>query len=232
MVVGIPHNLSILVKTENVKGIEGCIFDLDGVLVDTAVFHYHAWKRLANSLGADFSESDNEKLKGISRMESLRLILSWIDQPKSPEAMHKLANRKNDWYLELVAQMSPEDVLPGSRELLSALRKSGLPIALGSASKNARMILEKTALISYFDEIVDGNLVSLSKPHPAVFQKGAELLGIEPFGCLVFEDAVAGIQAARNAGMNVIGIGDPAVLYEADRIFPSLAKIQLTDLLL
>lgn len=203
---------------------------MDGVLVDTAVFHYQAWKRLANSLGADFSEDDNEKLKGISRIESLRLILSWIGQPKNPDEMHELASRKNDWYLELVAQMGPEDVLPGSRELLSALKKFEVKLALGSASKNARMILEKTALIGFFDEIVDGTLVSLSKPHPAVFQKGAELLGVQSSSCLVFEDAVAGVQAARNAGMKVIGIGDPWVLAQADRVFPSLAQIQLADI--
>lgn len=213
-----------------VKNIKAFIFDLDGVLVDTAVFHYQAWKRLANSLGADFSEEDNEKLKGISRIESLRLILSWIGQPKNPEEMQKLATRKNEWYLELVGRMGPDDLLPGSKEILSALRKSAVKVALGSASKNARTILEKTNLIGFFDEIVDGNIVSLSKPHPAVFQKGAELLGVQPSECLVFEDAVAGVQAARNAGMKVIGIGDSAILAEADRVFPSLAHIQLSDL--
>src|SRR5690606_11702165 len=126
--------------------LKACIFDLDGVLVDTAVFHYQAWKRLANSMGADFSEEDNEKLKGISRMGSLRLILSWIGQDKNLDEMEKLASCKNGWYLDLVAKMGPDDVLPGSRELLEELRRAGIKLALGSASKNARLILEKTAL--------------------------------------------------------------------------------------
>lgn len=210
--------------------IKACIFDLDGVLVDTAVFHYRAWKRLARSLGADFSVEDNEKLKGISRIESLRLILDWIGQSKSPDEMQVLATRKNEWYLEMVSEMTADDVLPGSRKLLSGLKEANIKLALGSASKNARLILEKTALLGYFDEIVDGTLVSLSKPHPEVFLKGAELLNVAPATCLVFEDAVAGVQAARNAGMKVIGIGDARILGEADRVVASLEDIRLSEL--
>lgn len=212
------------------KNIKACIFDLDGVLVDTAVFHYQAWKRLARSLGADFSVEDNEKLKGVSRAESLQLILSWIGQSKSPDEMHALAEKKNEWYLEMVGRMTPDDVLAGARELLSGLKEANIKLALGSASKNARLILEKTELLGYFDEIVDGTLVSHSKPHPEVFLKGAELLRVEPINCLVFEDAVAGVQAARNAGMKVIGIGDSLILGEADQVFPSLADVRLAEL--
>ena len=189
------------------KEIKGVIFDLDGVLVDTAVFHFQAWKRLAQELGFDFTEIENEQLKGVSRIASLEKILNWAGVDASESEKIEMAERKNRWYLDLVDQMKADEVLPGSLELLHWLKKNGYQVALGSASKNAPLILEKTGMISFFDVLVDGNSVSLSKPNPEVFLKAARDLKLLPEVCLVFEDAQAGVDAARAAGMSVIGIG-------------------------
>lgn len=189
------------------KEIKGVIFDLDGVLVDTAVFHFQAWKRLAQELGFDFTEIENEQLKGVSRIASLEKILNWAGVDASESEKIEMAERKNRWYLDLVEQMKADEILPGSLELLHWLKKNGYQVALGSASKNAPLILEKTGMISFFDVLVDGNSVSLSKPNPEVFLKAARDLKLLPEVCLVFEDAQAGVDAARAAGMNVIGIG-------------------------
>ncbi|WP_447766673.1 beta-phosphoglucomutase [Sphingobacterium faecium] len=189
------------------KEIKGVIFDLDGVLVDTAVFHFQAWKRLAQELGFDFTEIENEQLKGVSRMASLEKILKWAGVDASESEKIEMAERKNRWYLDLVQEMRADEVLPGSMELLHWLKQNDYRIALGSASKNAPLILEKTGMISFFDVLIDGNSVSLSKPHPEVFLKAARDLQLLPESCLVFEDAQAGVDAARAAGMSVIGIG-------------------------
>ncbi|MFD2907094.1 beta-phosphoglucomutase [Sphingobacterium anhuiense] len=189
------------------KEIKGVIFDLDGVLVDTAVFHFQAWKRLAQELGSDFTEIENEQLKGVSRIASLEKILNWAGVDASESEKIEMAERKNRWYLDLVEQMKADEILPGSLELLHWLKKNGYQVALGSASKNAPLILEKTGMISFFDVLVDGNSVSLSKPNPEVFLKAARDLKLLPEVCLVFEDAQAGVDAARAAGMSVIGIG-------------------------
>lgn len=210
--------------------IKACIFDLDGVIVDTAVYHYKAWKRLANELSFDFTEAANEKLKGISRKESLDLILGWGGVDKSEAERAELATSKNSWYVEMIAQMTPAEILPGTLEFLQALKTAGYKIALGSASKNAGFILEKVGLTSYFDAIVDGNLVTASKPDPQVFLKGAELLGIEPGACVVFEDAIAGIEAAKAGGMKVIGIGEPETLKGADLVIPGLHEMNIEKL--
>ncbi len=189
------------------KEIKGVIFDLDGVLVDTAVFHFQAWKRLAQELGFDFTEIENEQLKGVSRIASLEKILNWAGVDASESEKIEMAERKNRWYLDLIEQMKADEILPGSLELLHWLKKNGYQVALGSASKNAPLILEKTGMISFFDVLVDGNSVSLSKPNPEVFLKAARDLKLLPEVCLVFEDAQAGVDAARAAGMSVIGIG-------------------------
>lgn len=189
------------------KEIKGVIFDLDGVLVDTAVFHFQAWKRLAQELGFDFTEIENEQLKGVSRIASLEKILNWAGVDASESEKIEMAERKNRWYLDLVEQMKADEILPGALELLHWLKKNGYQVALGSASKNAPLILEKTGMISFFDVLVDGNSVSLSKPNPEVFLKAARDLKLLPEVCLVFEDAQAGVDAARAAGMSVIGIG-------------------------
>lgn len=189
------------------KEIKGVIFDLDGVLVDTAVFHFQAWKRLAQELGFDFTEIENEQLKGVSRIASLEKILKWAGVDASESEKIEMAERKNRWYLDLVEQMKADEILPGSLKLLHWLKENGYQIALGSASKNAPLILEKTGMISFFDVLIDGNSVSLSKPNPEVFLKAARDLKLLPEVCLVFEDAQAGVDAAKAAGMSVIGIG-------------------------
>lgn len=209
----------------NYKTVKAVIFDLDGVLVDTAVYHFQAWHKLAEGLGYSFSLVDNEQLKGVSRIESLELILKWAGTKISDAEKADLLSLKNKWYLELIEQLSPDHLLSGSLDLLEKLRKKGIKIALGSASKNAMGILEKTGIISYFDALIDGNVVQLSKPNPAVFLKGAEALGIEPACCLVLEDAQAGIDAARAAGMQVIGIGQAEHLNGADLVVADLGAL-------
>ncbi|RFZ95061.1 beta-phosphoglucomutase [Mucilaginibacter conchicola] len=208
--------------------IKACIFDLDGVLVDTAVYHYKAWKRLANELGFDFTEHQNEQLKGVSRMASLDLILGWGDVTNlSPEQKNELADRKNTWYTEMIGQMTPAEILPGAKQFVIACREAGLKTAIGSASKNTPTILQKLELNPLFDAVVDGNSVSAPKPDPEVFLKGAEDLGVSPAQCVVFEDAVAGIQAAINGGMKTVGIGSPDVLTKADKVISGLDKMTL-----
>lgn len=209
------------------QGFQACIFDLDGVIVDTAVYHFKAWKRLANELGFNFTESQNEKLKGISRVKSLELILEWGGIEKTAAEQQVLATRKNEWYVDMIHHMTPEEILPGARELLDNLRAAGIRTALGSASKNATVILEKVGILPLFDALVDGNTVSASKPDPEVFLKGAEALRIAPEKCIVFEDAIAGVQAAKAAGMKVVGIGEQEVLAAADLVVSSLEQINI-----
>jgi beta-phosphoglucomutase len=203
----------------------GCLFDLDGVLVDTAVYHYQAWKDLANSLGFDFTEAQNEHLKGINRMRSLEMILEWGGVEKSPEEQQALATTKNEAYVKMISKMTENEVLPGSLKLLQDLKAAGIKIALGSASKNSGLILERTGLAPLFDAIVDGNHVGTSKPNPEVFLKGAELLGVDPQHCIVFEDAQAGVQAAIAGNMKVVGIGEAANLKGADEVIRDLSEI-------
>lgn len=210
--------------------IRACIFDLDGVIVDTAVYHYRAWKRLANELGFDFTEEDNEKLKGISRVQSLELILGWGGVEKTPAEKLELATRKNTWYVQMIQEMTPEEILPGAKEFLEEVKAAGLKSALGSASKNSGLILERTGLLPFFDVIVDGNVVSASKPDPEVFLKGAEALQIPPHECVVFEDAVAGVAAARAGGMKVVGIGSPEILNDADVVVSGLSAFRVNML--
>ncbi len=201
------------------------IFDLDGVLVDTAVFHYEAWKRLANELGFDFTAAQNEQLKGVSRVESLEKILAWGDVEKTHAEKLELAKKKNDWYLEMVDKMTASDLLPGVLAFLEQARAEGKKIALGSASKNAPLILDKTGIARFFDAIVDGNEVSLSKPNPEVFLCAARKLEVQPADCLVFEDAEAGVAAAIAGGMAVVGIGEEGALRDADALVANLGKL-------
>ncbi|WP_333865499.1 beta-phosphoglucomutase [Sphingobacterium sp.] len=209
----------------NYNSVRAVLFDLDGVLVDTAIYHFQAWRRLASELGYSFSVVDNEQLKGVSRVESLELILNWAGLEKSETEKADLLTKKNQWYLELIEQLNPEHLLAGSLDLLKKLQEKGIKIALGSASKNALGILEKTGIIAYFDALIDGNVVQLSKPNPEVFLKGAEVLGIEPAYCLVLEDAQAGIDAARAAGMQVIGVGQAEHLNGADLVVADLGTL-------
>lgn len=210
--------------------IKACLFDLDGVLVDTAVYHYQSWRRLANEMGFDFTEHQNEQLKGISRMDSLDKILGWGGVQKSQGEKEELATKKNNWYVELISKMTPAEVLPGVLDFLTDLKEKGYRSALGSASKNSAVILERTNLAHFFDAIVDGNMVSKSKPDPEVFLKGAELLDSKPEECVVFEDAVAGIEAGKKGGMKTIGIGDTEILTEANLVVSGMDKLKVEDL--
>jgi beta-phosphoglucomutase len=211
--------------------IKGILFDLDGVIVDTAVFHYAAWRRMANELGFDIDEEFNETLKGISRMDSINRILAKGGVVIYEEEILKLAAKKNEWYLESVDKMTTENILPGISELIAQIKSNGLKMALGSASKNAPRILEKIGLIKQFDALVDGNSVKRSKPDPEVFLKGAEALGLKNKECLVVEDAFAGIEAAHSAGMKAIGIGTEENLPNADLILTSFENQNLLELL-
>ena len=206
------------------------LFDLDGVIVDTARFHYLAWKRLAKQLGFEFTEAQNEALKGISRMDSLEIVLKTGGITLSVEDKLKYATEKNAYYLELCSRMTPDDVLPGALEFIREAREKGIGTGLGSASKNARTILDNVGIAAYFDTIVDGNRVKNSKPDPEVFLIGAEDLGVNPADCVVFEDAAAGIEAAGRAGMRAVGIGDPEVLGAADIVIPGFAGFKVEDL--
>ena len=187
--------------------IRGFLFDLDGVLVDTAQYHFLAWQRMAAELGIHFGEAENEQLKGVSRAESLNRILAWGGKSLSDAEKQHWMTLKNDWYLELVRGMPADDYLPGAHEFLRASRAAGIKVALGSASKNAPLILERLGWIPLFDALVDGNVVTASKPDPEVFLEGARRLGLKPEECVVFEDSEAGVEAARRGGMMVVGIG-------------------------
>ncbi|MGI4728507.1 MAG: beta-phosphoglucomutase [Janthinobacterium lividum] len=210
--------------------VKACIFDLDGVIVDTAVYHFKSWKRLADELGINFTEHDNERLKGVSRMRSLEIILEIGNVTKTPAEQEVLAARKNEWYTEMITKMKPEEVLPGAREFLELVRKARIKTALGSASKNSGIILEKTGLTQYFDAIIDGNHVSKAKPDPEVFLKGAEAVQVQPADCVVFEDAIAGVEAGLAGGMKVVGIGSPAILTKANLVVSGLDKMNLEKL--
>lgn len=209
--------------------IKAFLFDLDGVIVDTAIYHYQAWKRLANELGFDISEEFNEGLKGVSRTDSLDLILAHGGLTLSDEKKTELATQKNQWYLELVSRMTSDDILPGVATFFSQVRKAGLKTALGSVSKNAPMILERIGMSDAFDAIIDGTKISKGKPDPEVFTKGADELGVSPAECVVFEDAVAGVEAGKRGGMFVVGLGSPDVLTLADLVAPSLEALTIEE---
>jgi beta-phosphoglucomutase len=212
------------------SNIKACIFDLDGVIVDTAVYHYKAWKRLANSMGFDFTEEDNEKLKGVSRVRSLEIILEIGGVTKTEAEREELATLKNTWYVEMITHMTPAEILPGAKEFLETCRAAGIKTALGSASKNSMTILGKINMTHLFDAVIDGNKVTTANPDPEVFLKGAEAVGVKPMDCVVFEDAIAGVEAAINGGMKVVGIGLPSVLTQANLVVSGLDKMSLERL--
>ena len=210
--------------------IKACLFDLDGVIVDTAKYHFEAWRRLANHLGIDFTIEENEELKGISRIDSLNLILGWGGIKKSEDEILDLAALKNNWYLEMIASMQADEILPGVRDFIKSLKLENIKIGLGSASKNSEAILKKINLLNEFDVIIDGTKVSQSKPSPEVFLRGAAALEILPQNCLVFEDALSGVEAAINAGMRVVGIGESQILYKADMVIDGFQELNLVRL--
>lgn len=210
--------------------IEACIFDLDGVIVDTAKYHFIAWRALAEELGFEFTIGDNERLKGVSRMKSLDILLEIGGLEFSEIEKLAMAEKKNTLYVSYIEKMTPEEILPGVRQFLHELRKEGIKIALGSASKNSPMILDRIQLSGMFDVVVDGNSITEAKPNPEVFLKGAERLGVSPEKCVVFEDAIAGIEAARNAGMYCVGIGEPETLGMADLVIPGFEGFTVSKL--
>ncbi|PTY07938.1 beta-phosphoglucomutase [Opitutaceae bacterium EW11] len=206
------------------------IFDLDGVLVDTAAFHYRAWRQLAQELGFDFPESANEALKGVSRLESLEILLRHGGRTASAAEKTAMAERKNRWYQALLGELVPESALPGARACLAELHRRGVKVALGSSSRNAAFVLERLDIAHLFDAVIDGTCISASKPDPEVFLLGARALGVAPADCVVFEDAAAGILAAKRAGMYAVGIGHAAGLDGADVVVPGLAQFSMNDL--
>ncbi len=210
--------------------ISACIFDLDGVIVDTAKYHYIAWKKLANDLGFDFSEQENEQLKGISRMASLDILLKIGKIKLSDQEKEILATQKNDYYLSFIKEIGPEEILPGAKDFLIAAKSEGLKIALGSASKNAMLILQRLELVDCFDVIIDGTKVFKAKPDPEVFLRGAQELGVNPDNCVVFEDAESGVEAAIKGGMKVIGIGDSKILHKSNLVVSGLHEMALSKL--
>ena len=196
--------------------IKAVIFDLDGVIVDTAHYHFIAWKRLAKELGIDFTEAENEQLKGVSRMRSLEIILELGNLRLSQEEMERLANKKNQWFVDYINAMKPDEIFPGVKEMIQNIRASGIKIALASSSKNADTVLTLLNIKNLFDVIVDGTMITHTKPDPEIFLLAAKKLNLPPAECLVFEDAEAGVEAAIAAGMKCIGVGSTQQLSRAN----------------
>jgi beta-phosphoglucomutase len=210
--------------------IKACIFDLDGVIVDTAHYHFLAWKRLAHELGFELTIEDNEKLKGVSRMESLEIILKLGGISLSEHDKEMLANKKNSWFVDYVERMAPEEIFPGVRQLIKELKARGIKVGLASSSKNAKTVVQLLRIQNEFDAIVDGGMIRNSKPHPEIFLLAASKLGVDPKECLVFEDAEAGVEAALSAGMKCIGIGSQEHLRKANRVISRTGEFDLSTL--
>ena len=211
--------------------IKACIFDLDGVIVDTAGYHYLAWKRLAKEIGIDLTKAENERLKGVSRMRSLDIILELGGVTMSNHEKEDLAEKKNSWFVDYLRQMSPDEIYPGVRDLIGQLRKSGIKVALASSSKNARTVIELLKIQGDFDAVVDGGMIVHSKPNPEIFLLAASMLGVAPKDCLVFEDAEAGVDAALAAGMKCVGVGSPSLLGHAHKVVSKTGEFTVPDLL-
>jgi len=209
---------------------KACIFDLDGVIVDTAHYHFLAWKRLAAELGIELTEAHNEKLKGVSRMRSLEIILDLGKIKVSEHEKELLANKKNSWFVDYVERMAPEEIFPGVKNLLLDLKARGFKIALASSSKNAKTVIKLLNIANLFDAIVDGNMITHSKPHPEIFLLAASKLGVQPDSCLVFEDAEAGVDAALAAGMKCVGVGSFTQLSRAHLVVSSTGDFDMTAL--
>ncbi|MCU4157242.1 beta-phosphoglucomutase [Carboxylicivirga sp. A043] len=211
--------------------IKACLFDLDGVIVDTAKYHYIAWRELAAELGFEFTEEDNERLKGVSRMTSLNILLEIGGVTLSEDEKLRLAEKKNENYRTFILKMQPDEILPGAEAFLKELKTKGIKIALGSASKNAMTILDRLQLTNLFEAIIDGTKVTEAKPDPEVFLKGAEALSVNPDECVVFEDAEAGVEAALAGNMRCVGIGSPDVLGKANLVVDGLHQMNYEKLM-
>lgn len=212
------------------RKLRACIFDLDGVIVDTAKYHYLAWKRLADGWGFDFTKEHNEKLKGVSRVRSLEILLEIGGLSLGEKAKEDAARLKNEWYVEYIDAMDQREILPGVHRFLEELDQARVPFSLGSASKNAMRILRRIGLHERFAAVIDGTKVEKAKPDPEVFLLAAAELGVEAENCVVFEDAEAGVEAANRAGMASVGIGDPRVLGSADLVIPGLESTHWSDI--
>lgn len=212
-------------------GLKACLFDMDGVIVDSAQHHFVAWQRLAEELSISFTEEDNHALKGLSRVDSLEHILRMGHLQLDETTKVKLMDQKNAWYLDLVQGMRASDILPGAKELIEELVAKGIGVGLGSSSRNAQLILDNVGLTPLFDTVVDGNHITLSKPDPEVFLKGAEALGVSPADTVVFEDAVSGVKAAKTGGFFAVGVGSPDQLGEADVVVADLEGMTVDKLL-
>lgn len=210
--------------------ISGCIFDMDGVIVDSAKHHFTAWKMLADELSIPFTLDDNKLLKGLSRIDSLEKILSLGSLELNSNTKLLIMEKKNSIYLDLICSMDEQEILPGVKDLILELKREGVGVCLGSSSKNATVILKNLNLFNLFDGVVDGNHITLSKPDPEVFLKGAEILGVSPSECVVFEDAASGIEAALSGGFFALGIGDVAELSRADAVVSDLCGMTLKKL--
>ncbi len=210
--------------------IKAAIFDLDGVVVDTAHYHFIAWQRLAHELGIEFTEHENERLKGVSRMRSLEIILE-LGGKALPEAEKEaLATRKNAWFVEYIQAIRPDEIFPGVKQLIQQLRRGGVKVALASSSKNARLVLRNLQIEDLFDGYVDGTMITHSKPHPEIFLSAAAQLGVQPQACVVFEDAEAGVEAALAAGMKCVGVGAPVNVGKAHRVVSNTADVTAADI--
>jgi beta-phosphoglucomutase len=210
--------------------IKACIFDLDGVIVDTAHYHFLAWKRLADELGVKFTEKENEQLKGVSRMASLDIILALGKIKLDDKTKEALADKKNSWFVDYINAMKADEIFPGVKNLLKQIRSKGVKVGLASSSKNAGKVIGLLKIEREFDAIVDGTMVVNSKPDPEIFLLAASKLKIAPKECLVFEDAEAGIEAAIFAGMKCIGIGSKEQLEKANVVIPKTGEFKI-DLL-
>ena len=212
-------------------GLKACLFDMDGVIVDSAVHHFVAWRKLADELSIPFAEEDNHALKGLSRVDSLDHILRMGHLELDEKTKLKLMDQKNAWYLDLIQGMTAKDILPGAKELIEQLVAGGIRVGLGSSSRNAQLILDNVGLTPLFDAIVDGNHITLSKPDPEVFLKGAAALDVSPSETIVFEDAASGIQAAKAGGFFAVGIGSKSQLSSADVVITDLSGLTLDQLI-
>ena len=210
--------------------ISGCIFDMDGVIVDSAKHHFTAWKMLADELSIPFTLDDNKLLKGLSRIDSLEKILSLGSLELNSNTKLLIMEKKNSIYLDLICSMDEQEILPGVKDLILELKREGVGVCVGSSSKNATVILKNVNLFNLFDGVVDGNHITLSKPDPEVFLKGAEILGVSPSECIVFEYAASGVEAALSGGFFALGIGDYSELSRANSIVSDLYGMTLKKL--
>ncbi len=210
--------------------IKAAIFDLDGVIIDTAHYHYIAWKRLASEFNINLTIEQNERLKGVSRLRSLEIILELGNIDLSEEEKELAASRKNAWFIEYIESIRPEEIFPGVKELIQSMKEKGLKIALASSSKNAPRVIELLKIADMFDAMVDGTMITHTKPHPEIFLLAASRMGVAPTGCVVFEDAEAGVEAALAGGMKCVGVGSKEQLGKAGLVIAKTGDFELSML--